>query len=210
MFVTFFYRLRNAGIPVSPTSFLRLQRALTMGLINSVADFYTAGRSILVKSERYFDLYDQVFAHHFEGAELPEVDGIEATRSIRELGSGVQVIALTSYKDEELVQAALDGAPDLLEVRGEVYMTNTDLASLNEQRKARDEPLLANTRNAAAASSALTCADLILGGYDNPIPLDETIDASYEVGKTLPSELRCTARGGCATTPSALALHRQR
>ncbi|MEJ2150087.1 MAG: response regulator transcription factor [Chloroflexota bacterium] len=39
---------------------------------------------------------------------MPEMDGIEATRSIRQLGSGVQVIALTSYKDEELVQAALD------------------------------------------------------------------------------------------------------
>jgi NarL family two-component system response regulator LiaR len=39
---------------------------------------------------------------------MPEMDGIEATRSIRQLGSGAQVIALTSYKDEELVQAALD------------------------------------------------------------------------------------------------------
>ena len=57
---------------------------------------------------------------------------------------------------------------------------------------------------------AFTCADLILGGYANPIPLDETIDASYEVGKALPSELRCTARGGCAVTPSALALRRLR
>ena len=67
-----------------------------------------------------------------------------------------------------------------------------------------------HTRNAVAASSAFTCADLILGGYTNPIPLDESIDASYEVGKALPSALRCTARGGCAVTPSALKLKRQR
>jgi L-serine dehydratase len=67
-----------------------------------------------------------------------------------------------------------------------------------------------HTRNAAAASSALTCADLILGGYANPIPLDEAIDTSYEVGKALPSELRCTAKGGCAVTPSALQLQRLR
>jgi hypothetical protein len=70
MFTDFFYTLRKTGVPVSPTSFLRLQKALSMGLINSVDDFYTAARAILVKSERYFDLYDQVFAHHFEGAEL--------------------------------------------------------------------------------------------------------------------------------------------
>ena len=77
MFVQFFYTLRDVGIPISPTSFLTLQRALNMGLINSLGDFYTAARSILIKSERHFDLYDQVFAHYFEGAELPDPTGIE-------------------------------------------------------------------------------------------------------------------------------------
>ena len=72
MFIDFFYSLKKGGIPVSPTSFLRLQKALSMGLINSVADFYTAARTILVKSERYFDLYDQIFAHHFKGVEFKE------------------------------------------------------------------------------------------------------------------------------------------
>ena len=77
MFVDFFYSLKNAGIPVSPTSFLTLQKALNMGLINSVDEFYTSARAILVKSERYFDSYDRVFAHRFEGAELLEYDEIE-------------------------------------------------------------------------------------------------------------------------------------
>ena len=77
MFIDFFYTLKNVGIPVSPTSFLTLHRALLSGLVNSLNDFYTASRSILVKSERYFDLYDQAFAHHFEGAELPDVSGVE-------------------------------------------------------------------------------------------------------------------------------------
>ena len=67
-----------------------------------------------------------------------------------------------------------------------------------------------HTRNAVAASSAFVCADLVLGGYANPIPLDEAVDASYEVGKALPSELRCTAKGGCAVTPSALQLKDRR
>lgn len=67
-----------------------------------------------------------------------------------------------------------------------------------------------HTRNAAAASSAFVCADLILGGYRNPIPLDETIDAVYDSGKMLPAELRCTVRGGIALAPSALALRNLR
>ena len=65
-----------------------------------------------------------------------------------------------------------------------------------------------HTRNAVAASCAFVCADIILGGYDNPIPLDETIDAMMAVGMMLPRELRCTSLGGLATTPSALALKR--
>lgn len=74
MFIDFFYTLKNQGIPVSPTSFLTLHRALKKGLVRTLNDFYTASRTILVKSERYFDLYDQVFAHYFEGADLPEPD----------------------------------------------------------------------------------------------------------------------------------------
>ena len=60
-----------------------------------------------------------------------------------------------------------------------------------------------HTRNAAAASAAITAADLILGGYANPVPLDETVDAVFATGLMLPCELRCTARGGLAMAPSA-------
>ncbi|MCK6476100.1 MAG: L-serine ammonia-lyase, iron-sulfur-dependent, subunit alpha [Phycisphaerales bacterium] len=63
-----------------------------------------------------------------------------------------------------------------------------------------------HTRNGAAAASAFVNADLVLGGYTNFIPLDETIDAVYAVGLSMPSELRCTSKGGLAIAPSALAL----
>ncbi|MCD6244816.1 MAG: L-serine ammonia-lyase, iron-sulfur-dependent, subunit alpha, partial [Candidatus Korarchaeota archaeon] len=63
-----------------------------------------------------------------------------------------------------------------------------------------------HTRNAIAASSSFVCADLVMGGYENPIPYDETVDAVYSVGKMLPKELRCTALGGLAVCPSALSL----
>ena len=67
-----------------------------------------------------------------------------------------------------------------------------------------------HTRNAVAASSAFVCADLVLGGYQNPIPLDETVDAVLSSGKMLPSELRCTSLGGLAVAPSALHLGKKR
>ena len=77
MFVRFFYALREAGIPVSPTAFLTLHKAIRSDLVNGLDDFYIAARSILVKSERHFDLYDQIFDHVFAGAELPDDEALE-------------------------------------------------------------------------------------------------------------------------------------
>jgi uncharacterized protein with von Willebrand factor type A (vWA) domain len=121
MFTKFFYLLRQVGIPVSPTSFLRLQKALGMGLITSLDDFYTAARSILVKSERYFDLYDQVFAHHFEGAELKDPEEFELTEVARAMleewlkdpksmadALGMDEESLKKLTPEELLQYFLD------------------------------------------------------------------------------------------------------
>ena len=58
-------------------------------------------------------------------------------------------------------------------------------------------------RNAAGVSNALIAAEMSLAGIPQFIPLDEMIDAMYTVGKKLPAELRETALGGCAATPSA-------
>lgn len=100
MFISFFYNLRDRGIPVTPTSFLRLQRALRLGVIRSLNNFYVVARSLLVKSERYFDIYDQVFAHHFEGVELPDPDEIE-------LGEMAKLLLEEWLKNPEEVAAAL-------------------------------------------------------------------------------------------------------
>ena len=58
-------------------------------------------------------------------------------------------------------------------------------------------------RNAAGVSNALIAAEMSLAGITQFIPLEEMIDAMYTVGKKLPAELRETALGGCAATPSA-------
>lgn len=125
MFIDFFYSLRDRGVPVTPTSFLRLQKALSLGVVGSVDDFYTAARSILVKSERYFDTYDQVFAHHFRGATLEEVTDTEWMDIARLLLEewlkrpkesaemlGLDKEQLARYTPEELIRYFLDRLKD--------------------------------------------------------------------------------------------------
>lgn len=60
-------------------------------------------------------------------------------------------------------------------------------------------------RNASGASNAIVAAEISLAGIHQLIPLDEMMDIMYTVGKKLPAELRETALGGCASSPSACA-----
>ena len=128
MFIEFFYTLRDRGLPVSPTSFLRLQKALSLGMIQSVDDFYTTARSILVKSERYFDMYDQVFAHFFRGVALRAPEEIELTEIVKALleewlknpeqiaeALGLDESELKKMTPEELIQYFLDRLKDQTE-----------------------------------------------------------------------------------------------
>ncbi|HPW23948.1 MAG TPA: hypothetical protein PLQ51_08380 [Smithellaceae bacterium] len=121
MFINFFYMLRDKGIPISPTSFLRLQKALSMGLVRSLEDLYIAARSLLVKSERYFDVYDQVFSVAFRGAteieptqeELSELAKAMLSEWLRDPGAmanalGVPEEDLKKMTPEELMQYFLD------------------------------------------------------------------------------------------------------
>ena len=57
-------------------------------------------------------------------------------------------------------------------------------------------------RNATQAISALACADMALGGSRCVIPADEVLDAVFRVGKLLPWQLKETAQGGLADTPT--------
>lgn len=64
-------------------------------------------------------------------------------------------------------------------------------------------------RNASGTVSALTTADMVMGGVYSKIPFDDTVSAMYKVGKQLPCALRETALGGLAVTETGLKLKKQ-
>lgn len=57
-------------------------------------------------------------------------------------------------------------------------------------------------RNGLGAVNALAAADMGLAGVRSAIPSDEVVDVMLQVGRSMPSEHRETARGGLAQTPT--------
>ena len=98
----------------------------------------------------------------------PKVDGVavsltfEKGRFVRAVtrGNGARgddVTANVSLIRE--IPRTLKGAPDLLEVRGEIYMALAEFQRLNHLREAEGEPLYANPRNLAAGTVKLLDAE---------------------------------------------------
>ena len=72
-----------------------------------------------------------------------------ASRGDGKVGEDITANVLTIKNIPHQLQNAPAGK---LEIRGEVYLTKKDLAALNELQQAKNEPIFANTRNAAAGS----------------------------------------------------------
>ena len=50
---------------------------------------------------------------------------------------------------------------------------------------------------------------MALAGIQSVIPFDEVVDAMKKVGRMLPYELRETAKGGIAVSPTALRIQQE-
>lgn len=64
-------------------------------------------------------------------------------------------------------------------------------------------------RNGLGVVNALISAEMALAGIESVIPFDEVVESMAAVGRALPCELRETALGGIAATPTAKGLERK-
>lgn len=150
----------RVGAPPAP-AFAKVHHAQPMLSLNNA--FSEAELVEFVAGIRRF-LAKEVSAEADDALELmaePKIDGLSvslryehgrlvrgATRGDGTTGEDVSA-NLQTIAD---IPKALPGAPKVIEVRGEVYMTIADFAALNARQQAQGAKVFANPRNAAAGS----------------------------------------------------------
>jgi DNA ligase (NAD+) len=113
----------------------------------------TRVHNLLQKAGYELDPVEYVVEPKIDGLAISLVyeDGVlarGATRGDGEIGE----LVTQNLRTIKAIPLRVDGAPPLLEVRGEVYLPLAAFARLNEQRAAAGEPTFANPRNSAAGS----------------------------------------------------------
>ena len=83
MFLDFFFKLKNAKIPVSLNEFLNFLNALDNQVISyDVNAFYYLARTCLIKDEKLFDRFDLVFGEYFKSIERIELEDVMSSVDI--------------------------------------------------------------------------------------------------------------------------------
>ena len=75
MYTKFFLELKKFGVPVSIQEFLTFLDCLQTNLTEfEIEKFYFLAKTSLVKHEKYFDTFDQIFSSNFNGLEKIELE----------------------------------------------------------------------------------------------------------------------------------------
>mgnify|MGYP005821253843 CR=1 FL=1 len=114
MLLPFFTALRDAKVPVSTKEWLHLMEAMDRDVAGGrVEDFYHLSRAVLVKDEKHYDRFDQVFGKVFKGIETVGA-GDEPSVDVPE--DWLRLLNEKFLSDEEKAQIeALGGFDKLME-----------------------------------------------------------------------------------------------
>jgi uncharacterized protein with von Willebrand factor type A (vWA) domain len=114
MLLPFFTALRDARVPVSMKEWLHLMEAMDRDVAGrKVDDFYHLSRAVLVKDEKHYDRFDQVFGKVFAGIETVGA-GDEPSLDVPE--DWLRLLNEKYLTDEEKAQIeALGGFDKLME-----------------------------------------------------------------------------------------------
>jgi len=145
---------------IPPSGFKKVRHSIPMlsltfvYTLKEISDFIDRIRNFII------ELKDP--SVQFDFVAEPKIDGLScslryenhrliqaATRGDGEVGEDVTANAMTI---EEIPKILPPDSPNLIEIRGEVYMTDDDFIQLNKQQECSGEQLFANPRNAAAGS----------------------------------------------------------
>lgn len=148
-------------IPDSPTGQVGAPVAEGFGKVRHRVPMLSLGNAFEIEDVQQFVRAVKAVSRNTQVTAEPKIDGLSlairyeqgqlvyaATRGDGETGEDVTENARTI---EDIPQELTD-APDVLEVRGEVYMSHADFAALNASQAAQGKKTFANPRNAAAGS----------------------------------------------------------
>ena len=178
----------------------------TMGLIVAAPTAGSAGvlPGVLLSLQEYRNLSDEsICSAIVHASAIGYILMRNASVSGAEAGCQAEVGAASAMAASAVVEL-MGGTPEMSLHAASIALSNLLGMVCDPIAGLVEAPC--QSRNSIGAANAITCAQLALAGVTHPIPFDEMAEAMYRVGKSIPFELRETAMGGNAGTPTACTL----